>query len=210
MTNAVDNALSKGTFDLRAVLSERQYPEDVATFYVDEELGYAVERINDTLNRLTNQLAVAKLGDNKKKIAEAEKAIKAAEAKLEETHQAVTPYKATIRSISRRAKFDIQSKALSKYPIKRDIYGNDDPQQEFDRNHYMDILIWTTHLKSIQGPDGGVQNFNGYDDQEVISGIMDALPESAYRAINSVIDRLMDDGARFEFAAQDEDFSSES
>jgi hypothetical protein len=122
----------------------------------------------------------------------------------------VTPYRATIRAISRRSKFDIQSKALSKFPIKRDVFGNDDPQQEFNRNHYLDQLIWTTHLKSIQSPDGSVQNFNGYDDQDAVMGIMDSLPESAYRAINTVIDKLMDDGTRFEFAAQDEDFSSES
>lgn len=206
-----DQLLNKGVFDLRQVLTERQMPEDRVPFYVDEDLGYAAEKLQETLEKLHNNYEVAKLsGADEDVLASAEKAITAAEEKLEELNKGITPYYATLRAITRRQKFDIQSKALHAFPIKRDLYGNDDPEVEFNRRNYMDQLIWATHLKSVQSPDGATQDFNGVDDLEIIIGVMDSIPESAYRAINRGIDKLMDDGTQFEFAAQNEDFSSPS
>lgn len=210
----VDAALAKGAFDLRQVLAERAYPTDDVLFYIDEDLGYVVLKIKEQIDILGNQVTIANITGNDKQEKIASDALAAAEAKLEETHKAFSPYIAHIRSISRRAKFDLQSKALHRYPIKRDLFGNDDPLQEFERNHYMDQLIWAAHLQSISDPDGRVQIFAGStaDDGnvEAIAGIMDQIPESAYKMIDAGINKLLDDGTRFEDAAQDEDFSSES
>lgn len=212
--DSVEAALAKGAFDLRQVLAERAYPTDDVLFYVDEDLGYAVLKIKEQVDILSNQVAVANITGNKKAEAEANAALQSAEYKLEETHKAFSPYTAHIRSISRRAKYDLQSKALHKYPIHRDLMGNDDPLQEFERNHYMDQLIWAAHLQSITDPEGRIQIFAGTaaDDGnvEVVAGIMDQIPESAYKMIDAGINKLLDDGTRFESAAQEEDFSSES
>lgn len=208
MSNS-DELLTKGVFDLRQVLAERQYPEEVITFYVDEELGYAVNKLKARIDFIENQIQVAMITGNTDLEESATKALDAATAKLEETEQAIPPYRATIRSISRRARHDIQSKALHAYPIKRDLLGNDDSENEFARNHYMDQLIWAAFLKKIESPEGQVQTFGG-EDFDVVASIMDGIPQSAYAVINAGIDKLMDDGTRFEFAAQEEDFSSES
>lgn len=210
MSNS-DSLLNKGVFDLRAVLAERQLPEAEVSFYIDEDMGHALESVETRVSELKNTLAVAEVGDDKEAIKKAQTAVTKAEAKLEELRKAVTPYKATIRTITRRAKFDIQSKAIHKFPIKRDpVTGFDDTANEMERTKYIDALVWASHLRSIQAPDGAVQTFAGYDDLEKIEGIMDTIPESAYRRINKAIDNLMDDGTQFEFAAQSEDFSSES
>lgn len=212
--DSVEAALSKGAFDLRQVLAERAYPTEDVTFYVDEDLGYAVLKIQEQIDILTNQVNVFAIQGNKKAEKDATDALASAEAKLEETHKAFSPYVAHIRSISRRARYDLQSKALHAVPIKRDLFGNDDPTNEFERAHYMDQLIWAAHIQSITSPDGRTQNFSGSvndeDNVKAVSEIMDSIPESAYKLINAGIDKLLDDGSRFESAAQSEDFSSES
>lgn len=210
----VESALAQGAFDIRQVLAERTYPTDEVTFYVDEDLGYAVLKIQDQIEILSNQIAVASITGDSDTEEKATQALGSAEEKLTETYKAFAPYTAHIRSISRRNKFDLQSKALHKFPIKRDFLGNDDPQQEFERNHYMDQLIWAAHLQSIVAPDGRVQKFSGTalddDNVAVIAAVMDQIPESAYKLIDRGINKLLDDGTRFEMQAQDEDFSSES
>lgn len=209
MSNS-DSLLNKGVFDLRAVLAERQLPETEVSFYIDEDMGHALERVEAQLSNLKNTLAVSKLGDDKAAIKQAQTAVKKTEDKLEELRQAVTPYKAHIRTITRRAKFDIQSKAIHKFPFQRDVQGFDDAENEINRTRYADALVWASHLRSIEAPDGATQTFAGFDDLEKVQDIMDTIPESAYRRINKAIDDLMDDGTQFEFAAQNEDFSSES
>lgn len=200
-----DELLKPGTFDLRAVLAERQYPSETVEFYIDEELGYSVNKLNETMQRLTDQIAKAQTAGATELAEEAAKALVEAEVKYEELRKDAEPYKAVIRSISRRAKFDIQSKALHTYPLQRDIYGRDDSENEFARNHEIDVLIWASCVRSIEDPDGNVQAIEG--DRAIAENIQDAIPESAYRVINATIDRILDDGNRFEFAAQSEDFS---
>lgn len=193
-------------FDIRAVLAGRDYPEDVITFYIDEELGYKVSRVIENIEKLANTLRVVGSGNDKELIAKAEKSLNDAEELLERTKAEAEPYQATVRAISRGSRFDLQSKALHEFPIKRDILGNDDPENEFKRQKYSDLLIWASHLVQIQAPSGAVQTFNGISDLEVVKGVMDSLPESAYKMIYAGIDKLWDDGNRFEFAVQDEDF----
>ena len=206
----INNSLAKGTFDLRATLAGRNLPEETVEFYIDEDLGHSVENILSHIETLHNQLAVANLGSDEELKKKIDGAVSDAEELLEKTRKEIRPYHAVIRATTRRARYDLQSKAIHQYPIKRDVFGNDDPNNEFERNRYVDQLIWASHLRSIQSPDGETQTFTYPDDIEVIQGIMDDIPETAYRTINKAIDKLMDDGNQFEFAAQSEDFSSGS
>lgn len=203
-----NDLLAKGTFDLRAVLEERAYPTDTVEFYVNEETGYAARKLQAILDELGNQLAIAKNVQDKKLIAEIGKQIATAKDKLEELRKATSPYIATIRSISRRSKHDIQSQGLHRFPIQRDLYGRDDAENEMMRNREINKLLWAASVVSIESPDGAIQEING--DEAVVQGITDALPESAYQVIDAKINDLLDDGALFEFKAQDQDFSSES
>jgi prefoldin subunit 5 len=197
----------KGVFDLRAVLAEQQQPEDTITFYIDREVGHAANKLEKRIKELENSLAVANLQKDDKVIKQATDALNSATDKLEELYREVKPYKATIRAITRRAKHDLQSKALHAFPIRRDVWGNDDSEQEFARGHYLELLVWSAMIRSIESPDGDVQEFSGEDTWKVMEGIHDALPESAANRINAAIDAIMDDGEEFEFATQNEDFS---
>lgn len=197
--------LQPGTFDLRQTLAERAYPTETVEFYVDEELGYAVNKLDETMKTLVDQVAIAESAGATEAAEAAASALVAAEEKYNELRKDAEPYKAVIRSISRRAKRDIQSKALHAYPLHRDLYGRDDSENEFARNHEIDVLLWTSCLQSITNPAGAIQVYDG--NREVIEGVQDEIPESAYKVINAAIDRLLDDGERFDFAAQSEDFS---
>lgn len=197
----------KGAFDLRAVLAESQQPEDVVTFYVDRELGHAANKLEKRVKELENALAVANLQKDDKLIKEATEAYESATAKLEELYQAVKPYKATIRAITRRQKFDLQSKALHKHPIHRDMWGNDDATVEFERTHYLELLVWAKMIRSIENPEGEVQEFDGDETFEEMEFIHDNLPDSAAVRINQAINDITDDGEEFEFAVKNEDFS---
>lgn len=203
-----DQLLSKGTFDLRAVLQERAYPSDTVEFFVDEEIGYAASKLRDILAELNNQLAVAQNVKDKAAITEIGKQITAAKTKLEELRQATEPYVATVRSISRRAKQDIQSQALHRHPMTRDLYGRDSVENELARTNEITKLLWAASLVSIEAPNGAIQEISG--DEDVVAGIMDGLPESGYKVIDEKINGMLDDGTLFEFKAQDQDFSSES
>lgn len=208
MSNSAD-LLNKGVFDLRAVLAEQQLPEDEVEFYIDRELGHAVSKLEKQVDQLGNNLAVAKLqkSPDDELIKQAEDALDAAQKKLDGLYQEATPYKALIRAVTRRAKFDLQSKALHAFPIHRDMWGNDDSEQEFARTNYLEEIVWASTIQSITAPDGRVQVINGLDDVEIVQGIHGTLPESAANRINAKINELMDDGDEFEFAAKSEDFS---
>lgn len=207
MSNS-DALLSKGTFDLVAVLAEQQLPEDTITFYVDRELGHAVSKLEKRMDQLQNDLAVAKLAKepDEAAIKTATEALETVQAKLDEMYQEATPYKATIRAITRRAKHDLQSKALHAFPIQRDVWGNDNSVNEFERQNYLEELAWAATIRSVTSPDGRVQEFHGVDDIEKIQAIHDKLPDSAANKINEAINNLQDDGTEFEFAARNEDF----
>lgn len=197
----------KGAFDLRAVLAEQQQPEDTITFYVDRELGHAANKLEKRVKELENKLALANLQKDTKLVKEATDAYEAATKKLEELYQEVKPYKATIRAITRRQKFDLQSKALHKFPIRRDMWGNDDSENEFARTHYLEFLVWVSMIRSIESPDGEIQEFSGEDTAEAMEYIHDGLPDSAAVRINQAINDITDDGEEFEFAVKSEDFS---
>jgi len=200
----------KGVFDLRSVLAEQQQPTEEVTFYVDRELGHAANKLEKRVKELENALAVANIQKDAKLIKEATEAYESATAKLEELYQEVKPYRATIRAITRRQKFDLQSKALHKYPIQRDMWGNDNATVEFERTHYLELLVWAKMIRAIENPDGEVQEFDGDETFEQMEFIHDNLPDSAAVRINQAINDITDDGEEFEFAVKNEDFSSAS
>lgn len=202
---SVDKNLTQGVFDLRAVLAERAYPEDTVEFYVQEEIGYAARKLQGILAELNNQLAVAQNVQDKELIKEIGKQIATAKAKLEELKESTEPYVATVRSISRRAKQDIQSQGLHRFPFKRDLYGRDEVENELARNNEISILLWANSIVSLEAPSGAVQLID--NDEDIVRGILETLPESAYKTINAKVDELLDDGDLFDYKAQDPDFS---
>lgn len=201
MASNKDELAAPGTFDIRQVLAERLYPEDDITFYVDEEIGYRANKINTATQKLYDEIALItdakKAAPLKKALAESEKAFAEFRQKI-----ADSAYSVHVRAISRRAKFDINSKALHEFPIQRDLFGRDNSEQEYLRTDYITELVWLACIQSLTAPNGSTQEI----DESVVKSMRETLPDSAIAAIDNGLAALSDDGDWWNLAAQDQDF----
>jgi hypothetical protein len=205
MSNAED-LLKPGTFDIRNIVSERQLPEDAVHFYVNEKVGYQIKKLDQTIRKLNDQLGFLK---DEKQIEEAKDALATAQNAYDELGEQIKGqrYTANIRTITRRNKRDIQSKALAEWPIQRDMWGRDNSTQEFERGEYLQTAAWEACILSIESPDGQIQKVNGTEDaHSIVVSLRGDLPESANTAIDAALAQLDDDGEWWNAAAQNQDF----
>lgn len=184
--------LAPGVFDIRAVLSDRKLPEDEVSFYIDEAIGYELEK----LSKKIDHLAILDEKDEYKRV----------NAELEKLSEQLSSlqYTARARGISQRRKDDILSKALSQFPYKRDLMGRDEGEQEFNRGNLQMTLFWAAMLYEVEDTNGNVQEVT----PELVDYLRAELPAAAQRAINGLIEDVSGNTDWFRFAAQDADFLS--
>lgn len=175
------------TWDLGEVLAERVQPTAEVTIYLAEE---ASARKNVLQNRLAKST-----GDD----------ASAVEAELDEVEKEIQAAKLTVvlTAVPSRMREDINSKALSKFPFKRDnIFGHDDPENARKRMRYENDLIWAAQIVDVI--KGGKHRRNW--SLEDIQRWAPTLPTAVQRAIDSQIKALTEAAERFTVESQNQDF----
>ena len=178
-------------FDLRAVLEERNYPEATKDIYLDAETGRELAELDRKIND------TEEYGEELDKL-EAEYAEKVKKFKE-------SKYTFYLRGISQRAMEDIQRKALSEFPVKRDQYQNLDTVRELDRKIFLRKLIFQAYVWKIQAPDGAVQTENL---DETMVSFAENAPSDAIDALDEAIGLVAQETNTQRFAEQDVDFLS--
>jgi len=184
--------LAPGVFDIRDALADRGYPSDEIDFYLDEDLGYQLEKMSENLDKLLTLERVDEYNKAEKEFEKLQKQLRA--------HK----YIARARGISQRNREDILSKTLAEFPYKRDLMGRDDGEQEFKRGNLQMTQFWEAFLYELEDPHGNKQEVT----PEVVENMRGNLPAAAQRAINGLIEEVSGNTDWFRFAAQDTDFLS--
>jgi hypothetical protein len=179
------------TFDLKAVLEGRKYPEKIVTIYFDEQLALTISEADRTLTDLAMQPDGAEFD---KKREEFEEMLKGADKYA---------YKVRLRGVPMKARKDMFRALQAKYP-KGDIM--DVSAVDFDREDEYSALIWQAYVVDITAPDGSTASLKSADEVKEFRGL---APHSAVMAIDNGIAELENEiNAGFEVMAKSADFLS--
>jgi hypothetical protein len=179
------------TFDLKAVLEGRKYPEKVVTIYFDEELAITLAEAD----RLLTELAVGPDDEAfEKKREEFEKM-------LEDSNKYA--YKVRLRGVPMKARKDMFRALQAKYP---DLDFMNVSAIDFDREDEYSAMIWQAYVVDITAPDGSRASLTSAEDVKEFRGL---APQSAVIAIDNGIAELENEvQAGFEVIAKSSDFLS--
>ena len=140
--------------DLGEVLAERKQPEESVTFYLNEELQYAKSVLQERILESTPDT------------------IDGIESELDEVNAALEQCKYTIvlRGLPQRMREDINSKALSQFPVKANFMGYDDSANAKQRAELENLMLLqksivklvkvSTGAEKTQWTDEEVEKFN--------------------------------------------------
>jgi len=181
--------LNHETFDLAAVLSGIDYPEEEVHVYFNQKLGYAINRLNEA-------------------IAEAERredsdTAKELQGDLDELLDKVkdSRYTLLIRGISEGTRRGILKNVREEFPPKRNMLGMEEDNLEADEAFTR--RLWSVSIVKVTDPSGAISLMS----EELAQLLQDKAPAPAQEAINSAMAKLSDGSkAGFEFAAQEVDF----
>jgi len=176
------------TFDIREVLADRDQPTGEVTVYMDEVLMRDIVKINKELARLSTLSAVS----NADAAGEAADAYTALENTFEAAKKDLRDkaYVIHLRGINPTRKNDIKSKAMHEVPLSRDLYGRDDPQNEFKREAVLRRLIFAAYIEKIVAPNGAVQVLTLENAEGVAASLVDTAPDEATLEIDRAIGEL--------------------
>lgn len=167
-----------GEFDLREIAAGRAYPTATVNVWVEERLFFELAALERKQASETDDDAVNALESQIQK-------------KREELE--ASALKVHLRGTSRRAREDMQTKALSQFPIRRDVYGRDDDLQAVNRNRYVTELVFAAHIQSIEAPNGSKQDWTEENRQELARVFLDELPEVSVNIVDKAIVALRGD-----------------
>jgi hypothetical protein len=179
------------TFDLKAVLEGRKYPEKIVKIYFDEELALTLAEAD----RMLTDMAVDSDG-------------KEFEAKREEFEKMLSEaekyaYKVRLRGVPVKARKDMFRALQAKYPNQNIL---DVSAVDFDKEEEYSALIWQAYVVEIIAPDGSTASLKSSDEVKEFRGL---APQSAVLAIdNGIADLENEVQIGFEMIAKSADFLS--
>ncbi len=182
------NVPSDEEWDLSEILAERKQPTTKVDVYLDEEASF----IKDELVR--KQAAIP--ANQKAKLATIDEAIAEIDNRLEEAK-----FTFHLQAVPARMREDLNSKALSEYPVKRASVLSQD-ENESERNDRFNQLIWHAMIRDVER--------NGKHRKvwtpEQIKELYDSLPNHTTAAISTAIRELTEASEKYTVAQQDLDF----
>lgn len=182
------------SFDLRDVLIGRKYPSAAVKIWFTEEPFFKIARL---MEKHADAQPGAEVEEMDRLLDEAER---------ERDNIAYTLY---VKAISGRKREDLQSAALSRYPIKRDQYGLEDMEQAKSRIRYLEEHILRAQITKLVAPDGRERLINEDEEGLVqVRAIMDEAPEFTINQINSAINQVQGRAEMDKYARMDLDFLS--
>jgi hypothetical protein len=179
------------TFDLKAVLEGRKYPEKIVKIYFDEELAITLAEADKMLNQLSAN------SDSEEFEAKREEF----EKMLEDSEKYV--YRVKLRGVPMKARKDMFRSLQAKYP---DMDIMNVSAVDFDREDEYSSMIWQAYVVEIIAPDGSRASLNSADD---VKEFRNLAPQSAVFAIDNGIAELENQvQIGFEVMAKSSDFLS--
>lgn len=183
------------TFDIVAILQNREFPKEEVPFYLDEAAAFELAKLDKEANRLTILDRGEELAVVEQKIADLTEQVKSSR------------YVYHLTGVSNKMRRDLMDAAYAKYPKEQDynsLMSSEKPNDERDQ-WFSTQLLWLMTEKIVD-PNGAEMPRPSI---EQIQAIQDLAPQASLTAIYQAQADLTD-GARagFERAAQDTDFSS--
>lgn len=196
MTDARDIAVEAGkTFNLVERLQNRGMPEEDVTIYLDEKLGWDLERLEEKHANTKKQ----------EELADLEAKIKRVRRQLQES-----AYTFTLRGMTNETYDRIIDEAVEAHPYVYDEQINPLTGQKLktlqssdERDNLFNTLFLTEAIARVTDPDGAVdENI----DAAAVTFIRKLAPLDAIRRITALAERMRMTGEWMD-AIQDEDFS---
>lgn len=174
-------------WDLGELLQERVQPTGVVRFYLAENESAQKDVV---VKRLAKETDEAKVAELEKDLAELDKAI---ESKRYIIHLTAVPS---------RMREDIASKALSQFPLKRDVWGHDEQGQALARMKFENNLIWFAQVTGVE-KNGRVKKIETPDQMQAFA---DSLPTAVQKRVDETIRELTTAAEKFTIDSADQAF----
>ena len=192
-----EDALQPDTFNFLDVLSERSFPKDTVSIYLNAEAAHEA-------NRARKAYADA---ENKASETEAKKLFK----KYQDLVKA-SEYKFHLTGVSLERIEELQQLAKEKYPVEmRNRKTGSGSLEQYEvpnplRDEYLSMLTLWVHVEAIEAPDGRKQTA---PDVETIIRFIKTAPPSQVERFANAIGALQVSSSAFENAI-DDDFLAKS
>jgi len=174
-------------WDLVDVVAERAQPTTFVNVYLNEVASY--EKV-----QLLKQHTKAKPSE----VDEIDTQLSKVQEELERSK-----YVFHLTAIPSRMREDIASQAAVKFPIKRTIFGEDEPENALTRLKYNNDLIWLAQITDVVNPDGKSRKTWTLEE---ISDFADRLPTKAQQYIDEAIKQLSLEAEHFTASSKNADF----
>ncbi len=175
------------SWDLGEVLAERAQPTDKVTIY-----------LNEVASHEKGKLVAAHAKASADSVGDVDKLLDEVNATLDESK-----YVVHLTAIPTRMREDIASKSMAQYPIKFDLMGRDDPQNQIARTKLEHNMIWHAQITNVVNPKGQSKRDWTLEQIEAFAG---NLPVPASRAVDTAIRDLTNSAEKFTVASKDIDF----
>lgn len=181
------------TLDLVAVLAGINYPTEEVPIYLDQNLGYLINKTNAKLQDLADAGNTEAYDELEKTFLEM---LKSAES---------VKYIVTLEGVPLDTVRNLLEATFREYPQKYDAFGREQPN--LVANEAYATRLWAAHIRKIVGPDGSVRE--GLLSEEEASAFRSKIPDHARNAIDAAVQELSDGAkAGFELAAKEQVFLS--
>lgn len=174
-------------WDLTEVLVERPQPTDEVPVYLNEVASHAKVALMKAHSRATGE----ELERIDKELSEVEEALERSK------------YVIHLRGIPSRMREDINSKALSEFPMKLSVMGYDDPLNARERNARENLLLWHAQITNVVNPKGQSKKSWTLDEIEKFAA---TLPTAAQNIIDQRIKALTEASEKFMVESKNPDF----
>lgn len=179
------------TFDLKAVLEGRKYPEKIVTIYFDEQLAIALAEADKILTEMAMNSEDKEFKSKQQEF----------EAMLSNAEKYA--YKVRLRGVPVKARKDMFKALQAKYPNQNIM---DVSAVDFDKEEEYSALIWQAYVVDITAPDGSTASLKSAEEVKEFRGL---APQSAVLAIdNGIADLENQVQLGFEMIAKSADFLS--
>jgi len=195
----VEAAKKPGTFSIINALKDRAYPRDDIEVYLNEDAAFKASVVSDEIDALKDTLT-RKKGEAAEEI---QVKIDALVEKRSEIFEELRNSKFTFiaQGISEGKREELLEMAIAKFPIKYEEKINEltgetykDEIQDVERDKLFTSLLWLEHLKSVEAPDGSIQDSFTIED---INELRSSLPIAASTSINERMEKLRTASAIF-------------
>lgn len=180
-------------WDLGEVLAERKQPVTTVDILLNEAASYAKAELLSAHANVTGDTA-----KDKEKLAGIEKTIAETNELLEKSK-----YIVHLTGVPSRLREDISSKAQSKFPIQRNIMGQEDYAVQLERMKYENNLVWLAQITNVINPAGASKKTWT---EETMGEFIKALPTKAQQTVDEAIRDLTEKSEQYTVASKNVDF----